>query len=552
MSPRANSHRPRGTRRPAPGLPSLAAAHAQWTGRPPRRQHRPLKKGRFHPIVKASRLWHAQPLRSRLALITTALLTVGLLSASLAVTSLLETHLLSQVDDQLRTTAAAIGSQGATQIRTGEESLMPSAYYVEAQYLDGKSGSMINSDTAREYGVPLVGPLSLDEALTRISDPQLFTVPSDLTDHPWRIITLPLRDSETDQYLGVVAIGLPLSDALEIVERSRLVVALTDVAIILVGAVAATYLVHRAFRPLRQIEAVAGRIASGDLSARVPLTEPQETEVGSLQRALNQMLQQNERAFSVQVVAQERMTRFVSDASHELRTPLAAIRGYGELYRMGGVPTERQAEVMGRIETEASRMGRLVEDLLQLARMDEGRKMVLETVDITAVCAGALADMSVLAPERDCALIALGDEDAEPGPVVVTGDRDRLSQVVTNLLGNVTRHTPSGSPVEIAVGTVPAEEGGPTAYAVVEVRDHGPGVPAEEAERVFQRFYRADTSRNRETGGSGLGLAIVSAIIGRHGGTARMLQTPGGGATVRIEIPLAHEEDGSQDPAATV
>ena len=219
---------------------------------------------------------------------------------------------------------------------------------------------------------------------------------------------------------------------------------------------------------------------------------------------------------------------------------------------MGGVPTERQAEVMGRIEAEASRMGRLVEDLLQLARMDEGRKMVLETVDITAVCAGALADMSVLAPERDCALIALGDEDAEPGPVVVTGDRDRLSQVVTNLLGNVTRHTPSGSPVEIAVGTVPAEGGRPTAYAVVEVRDHGPGVPAEEAERVFQRFYRADTSRNRETGGSGLGLAIVSAIIGRHGGTARMLQTPGGGATVRIEIPLAHEEDGPQDPAATV
>ena len=161
------------------------------------------------------------------------------------------------------------------------EPMLPSTHSMVTP-LDGKSGSMINSDTAREYGVPLVGPLSLDEALTRISDPQLFTVPSDLTDHPWRIITLPLRDSETDQYLGVVAIGLPLSDALEIVERSRLVVALTDVAIILVGAVAATYLVHRAFQPLRQIEAVAERIASGNLSARIPLTEPQETKVSSL------------------------------------------------------------------------------------------------------------------------------------------------------------------------------------------------------------------------------------------------------------------------------
>nr|WP_250649095.1 MULTISPECIES: HAMP domain-containing sensor histidine kinase [unclassified Actinomyces] len=510
-----------------------------------------MKKGRFHPVVKASRLWHAQPLRSRLVLITTALLTVGLLSASLAMTSLLQTHLLSQVDDQLRTTATAIGSQGATQIRTGNESLMPSTYYVEAQYLDGESGFMINDDTAREYGVPQVGELSLEEALAQVTGPQPYTVSSDLIGHPWRVISLPLRDSRTGEYLGVVAIALPLTDLLEAVERSRLVVALTDVAIILVGAVAGTYLVHRSFRPLRQIETVAGRIASGDLSARVPLTEPRDTEVGSLQRALNQMLQQNERAFSVQVVAQERMTRFVSDASHELRTPLAAIRGYGELYRMGGVPPERQAEVMGRIETEASRMGRLVEDLLQLARMDEGRKMVLEPVDLTGVCAGALADMAVLAPERDCALVDLLDDGAEPGPVVVTGDRDRLSQVVTNLLGNVTRHTPSGSPVEIAVGAVGTQAG---RCAVVEVRDHGPGVPASEAEKVFQRFYRADTSRNRETGGSGLGLAIVSAIVGRHGGSVRMLQTPGGGATVRIEIPLAPPGpmDSQGSPGSTV
>ena len=145
---------------------------------------------------------------------------------------------------------------------------------------------------------------------------------------------------------------------------------------------------------------MAGRIASGDLSARVPATEPTTTEVGSLQRALNTMLAQNERAFSVQVVAQERMTRFVSDASHELRTPLAAIRGYGELYRMGGVPAERTREVMGRIESEANRMGRLVDDLLQLARMDEGREMTMAPVDLTTVCAGALTDMMVLRSEE--------------------------------------------------------------------------------------------------------------------------------------------------------
>ncbi|WP_303324601.1 sensor histidine kinase, partial [Actinomyces radicidentis] len=224
-----------------------------------------------------------------------------------------------------------------------------------------------------------------------------------------------------------------------------------------------------------------------------------------------------------------------------------------ELYRLGGVPAERQSEVMGRIEDEASRMGRLVEDLLQLARMDEGRQMASAPVDLTKAASGALADMAVLAPERDCALVPLQTgyapipADAEPGPLVVIGDRDRLSQVLTNLLGNVTRHTPEGSPVEIAVGALGPEvvttltplRTAPAGTAVVEVRDHGPGVPEADAQKVFQRFYRSDSSRNRETGGSGLGLAIVAQIIERHGGTVRMLQTPGGGATVRIELPLA-------------
>ena len=171
------------------------------------------------------------------------------------------------------------------------------------------------------------------------------------------------------------------------------------------------------------------------------------------------MLQRNEQAFDVQVVAQERMTRFVSDASHELRTPLAAIRGYGELYRMGGVPPERTDEVMGRIESEASRMGRLVDDLLQLARMDEGREMTMEQVDLTAIAAGALTDMMVLSPQRDCELIPFDDDAAASGKeapsVTVIGDKDRLSQVMTNLLGNVVRHTPENSSVEVAVGLGP-------------------------------------------------------------------------------------------------
>lgn len=515
--------------------------------RPPTgRQYRPVRRGRWHLLTDIKRAWRAQPLRSRLALITTGLLTVGLLASSASVTSLLHKQLVGQVDSQLRATAQAIGTQGLSVLNsrrstlTSTDTAMPSTYYVEAQYLDGESGQMISADTAAEFGIPVIGTLSVDAAVEQASDPTLFTVDSDKLHHQWRVIVLPINDS-AGEHIGAVAIALPLRNVMETVEKTRLVVALTDVSVVLLGAMAAAYLVRRSFRTLRQIEGVAGQIARGDLSARVPVTEPPTTEVGSLQRALNTMLQQNEQAFDVQVVAQERMTRFVSDASHELRTPLAAIRGYGELYRMGGVPSERTTEVMGRIESEASRMGRLVDDLLQLARMDEGREMVMAPVDLTQIAAGALTDMMVLAPDRDCALIPLSDADDEARPAIVLGDRDRLSQVLTNLLGNVTRHTPEGSPVEIAVGTVQhpsggaGTAGGPT--VVVEVRDHGPGVAQADAEKVFQRFYRADTSRNRETGGSGLGLSIVSAIIARHGGTVRMDQTPGGGATVHIELP---------------
>lgn len=343
-------------------------------------------------MTAVRRAWMSQPLRSRLALITTGLLTTGLLIASLSVTSLLSTHLIRQIDDQLRVTAQTIGRQGLSQIRTGEGPGMPSTYYVEAQYLDGTSGRMISDDTAADYGIPKLGTLSLDEAIKQ----EFFTADSNLLGQQWRVLALPITSE--GEYTGVVAIALPLRDAMQTVERTRLIVAFTDISVILLGAGAATYLVRRAFRPLRQIERVAGRIASGDLSSRVPNTEPPTTEVGSLQRALNTMLQRNEQAFDVQVVAQERMTRFVSDASHELRTPLAAIRGYGELYRMGGVPPERTDEVMGRIESEASRMGRLVDDLLQLARMDEGREMTMDRVNLTALAAGALTDMMVLAP----------------------------------------------------------------------------------------------------------------------------------------------------------
>ena len=316
------------------------------------KQHRPIKRGRWHPITAIQRPWQAMPLRTRLTLMTTGLLAIGLIVVSFVVTSLLYSHMMGQIDSQLRTTSVAIGSQGLAQIREGGTSstTFPSNYYVKAEYLDpSRNGEWISPDTAATYGRPQIKGLDYRRALAHAdkNDFPITTVNSDLPGHQWRMITLLIRDQNTGEYTGAVALALPLSDVMETVERTRLVVALADVSIISVGAVFATYLVHRSFRSLRQIEGVAARIAQGDLSARILVTEPPTTEVGSLQRAINTMLTQNESSFAAQVVAQERMTRFVSDASHELRTPLAAIRGYGELYRMGGVPANKTGEVMG-------------------------------------------------------------------------------------------------------------------------------------------------------------------------------------------------------------
>jgi two-component system OmpR family sensor kinase len=250
------------------------------------------------------------------------------------------------------------------------------------------------------------------------------------------------------------------------------------------------------------------------------------------------MLAQIEMAFAGRDASERRMRRFVSDASHELRTPLATIRGYGELYRMGALDTSEQVDdTMARIEDAARRMGLLVNDLLVLARLDEGRPLRTEQVDLTGMARDAAQDLVALDPSRAVRVVGL-DADEPPGTLTVTGDADRLRQVLTNLVGNVARHTPAGTAVELALGTTLDSDDVTRGSAVVEVRDHGPGVPPELAGRMFERFFRADSSRNRESGGSGLGLAIVAAIVGSHHGHVTTRSPAEGGLVVRVEVPL--------------
>jgi two-component system OmpR family sensor kinase len=316
---------------------------------------------------------------------------------------------------------------------------------------------------------------------------------------------------------------------------------LIGVVVFVAVAMRALVAIRRAFRPLREVESVATAFGQGDTSRRVRNDEPR-TEVGRLGASVNAMLDSIETTLAAREASESRMRRFVADASHELRTPLASLRGFAELYRQGAISRpDDVARTFRRIEDESTRMGGLVEDLLLLARLDEQRPMRRDPVDMLVLAGDVVHDARALAPGRAVRLQGLGG-DPHPRPAPTIGDDARLRQVLTNLVTNALRHTPQGSPIEIGVGVADGS-------ACWQVVDHGPGVSPEDAARIFERFYRADSSRTRSAGGgAGLGLAIVDGVTHAHGGRARVVPTPGGGATFEVALPLAPAPTGP--PAA--
>jgi two-component system OmpR family sensor kinase len=290
------------------------------------------------------------------------------------------------------------------------------------------------------------------------------------------------------------------------------------VTVIVLAALAALalWIIRISLRPLRRIEQTAAAITTGDLTRRVEYADPQ-TEVGRVGSALNTMLDRIESS-------DRRLRRFIADASHELRTPLAAVRAYAELFGRGAAarPADLERSMSG-IARETERMSLLVDDLLLLTRLDEGRPLERRPVDIAAVASEAVDAARVVEPTRP---VELSVE-----PATVTGDEARLRQVLDNLLANARTHTPTGTPVSVDLRR---SDG----HAVLTVADRGPGLTEEQAARVFERFYRADSSRSRTSGGVGLGLSIVAAVTEAHGGTAEVRPTSGGGATFVITLPL--------------
>jgi two-component system OmpR family sensor kinase len=341
---------------------------------------------------------------------------------------------------------------------------------------------------------------------------------------------------------SVLHLGVTLSTVETTVSRLIFLELLFGSGALILLATIGVGMVRTSLRPLREIERTAAAIAQGDLTRRVPEFEGGDggprTEMGRLGRALNTMLGQIEAAFTARAESEararrseERMRQFVADASHELRTPLTTIRGFAELYRQVAAKEPEQAEkLVRRIEEEAARMGLLVEDLLLLARLDVERPLEPVELELRVIGNDAVTAARAVAPDREITL----DIPPDTGPLTVLADESRLRQVVGNLMTNALTHTPAGTPVWLRLRAEGDE-------AVIEVADRGPGLRPEQAERVFERFYRADAARTRQAGGgsgTGLGLAIVAALVTAHQGTVEVDAGLGAGATFRVRLPI--------------
>ena len=579
--------------------PSADPQNTQKNGGQPRPQRVPWHR-------RIGRKVQAIPLSTKLVTCIIVLLTIGTIGISFSIRTLVGNYLLQKTDTQLVNQAQMIfNSMDSLDSTTSEDGRsLVNTYYVEvrdSEYKRTGAGSvpMLREGVVSEPSLPSDGSIdgvTLGEPFTTQAVVHVTT--SRVPDHaimqaaqsPWRVVALPWSEkTKTGQVKdsGVVFIGLSLSDQIDTSNTLTRFCAMVGIAVVLIGAILGTIVVQSTLAPLKRIEKTAAKIAAGDLSQRVP-DLPENTEVGSLSMSLNTMLTRIEESFHAQEETTEKMKRFVSDASHELRTPLAAIHGYAELYKMQrDMPgaLERADESIEHIEASSARMTVLVEDLLSLARLDEGRGIdITQQVKLTSVVNDAADDLHALDPDRGitCGQVVLqAGSDMEhpsrlafqPGPmpdITLTGDASRLRQVVTNIVGNIHRYTPADSPVEVSMGVLPASispeslsrmpsneqslhhfieaiEVGQSMqvgmnYAIVRFSDHGPGVPADARSKIFERFYTADPSRARQKGGTGLGMAIAQSVVKAHHGFICASGSDGTGLTLTVVLPVAPVE----------
>jgi two-component system OmpR family sensor kinase len=501
------------------------------------------------------RLLRRTPLRVKLVTAVLALVTVALAVISVTSAFALQYYLTARIDGQLNDTSALLRDADPEVLADNLPMLVLPSENVLAFSAPGK-WEVIKYVYLDKDLLPKL-PDSKEDALKRAN--KHYTTTSMNGKLEWRVLVTARPDGRA------LVVAQSMSDVDSAVKRLIWIDALVGTAVLLLLATLGAAIVQTSLGPLLEIERTAGAIAGGDLSRRLPEPEPgaeiPETELGRLSRALNAMLTQIEAAFTARAASEsaaraaetaardaafaaqaseararrseERMRQFVADASHELRTPLTTIRGFAELYRQGAANSpEETARLLRRIEDEASRMGLLVEDLLLLARLDRERPVELAPVELRVLAAETVQAARAVAPERTIEL----ETASGAGHLVVLGDDGRLRQVLGNLVTNALTHTPPDTSVTVRLSTEPGER------AVIEVADSGPGLSPEQADRVFERFYRADAARTRRADGvtgTGLGLAIVAALVAAHNGTVEVDSAPGKGATFRVRLPLA-------------
>ena len=474
--------------------------------------------------------WTNTSLRNRLTIGVLVLSAIGFIGAGVGSQALLRNYLIHQVDDQL---LSVVGGTAERLDRAGIErnndndgdedqparavtplNRVPTSISVTVLdpfgNLIGGIGGDLNSNKITDY----VKGLLPGQVAAYGNKP--FTIEAPGPD--FRVATTVLPSS-----LGSVIVAQSLADFDRTTRQIGTVFLIIGSLVLLFIAFASRQVIKVGMRPLEKIEETAEKIAAGDLSARLDNFEP-DTEVGRLSTSLNTMLSRIEEAFDARMQSEDKLRRFVADASHELRTPLTAIRGFAELHRQGAVPEgEKTKELIARIEKESMRMGYLVEDLLMLARMDQSRELVISDVNLSELVQEAVTSAQAAGPDHTITTnISAG--------VATKGDADKIYQVVTNLLANARAHTPAGTTITVSTFTDGKD-------SFVTVADNGPGLSAEDQARIFERFYRVDASRQRNSkDGSGLGLSIVDAVMRAHGGDVSVESELGKGAAFTLRF----------------
>ena len=460
-------------------------------------------------------------LSGRLLIGIVSLVVVGLAIADIATYASLQSFLFSRVDSQLiNGRPAAVGVLGGPGPERNDAGQFPVGTVVELLRPDGTEiGNPLRYDFPSSTSTALpVRPSTIPHGTEQ--QPALVTLAGTGGVDRYQAAIWP-EDSFDGNY---VLLAIPISDVEGTLAQLLQLELLISVAVVAATAVLALLIIRIGLRPLARMGEVAQAIAAGDLTRRVEPANTQ-TEIGRLGLALNGMLSQIEAAFGERTRSEARLRRFIADASHELRTPLTSVRGYAEMLRRGAQNSpEDSATARRRIEEESTRMSLMVDDMLVLARLGQRRPLEHTPVDLQAIARDAVADAHAVAPKRSISLDA-------PAPVIVDGDDTRLRQAIGNLMRNAIVHTPSETPIEVAL----TKRDGVASMSVI---DHGPGLNPDDANRVFEPFFRADPSRSRDSGGAGLGLAIVAAVVEAHGGGVKVTQTQGGGATFEVELPV--------------